>query len=71
MSEEELKEAYSDVLVKKVNKMYENYGIDPIGLDEGDIHRVYEFYSKNPEKLDADFKKSKNLKIKFGEEDII
>ena len=58
-------------LLKKIYKIYENYGIDPEGLDEGDINIVYDFYSKNPDKLVGDYAKSKELPIKFKEEEII
>lgn len=58
-------------LLKKIYKIYENYGIDPEGLDEGDINIVYDFYSKNPDKLADDYAKSKELPVKFDEEEII
>ena len=58
-------------LLKKIYKIYENYGIDPEGLDEGDINIVYDFYAKNPDKLDSDYSNSRNLPMKFNEEEII
>lgn len=65
------KDKIDDNLLKKIYKIYENYGIDPEGLDEGDINIVYDFYLKNPDKLESDYSKSKGLPIKFDEEEII
>jgi len=65
------KDKIDENLLKKIYKIYENYGIDPEGLDEGDINIVYDFYVKNPDKLDSDYSKSRNLPIKFDEEEII
>lgn len=58
-------------LLKKIYRIYENYGIDPEGLDEGDISIVYDFYFNNPEKLLEDFARSKQLPVKFDEDEII
>ena len=58
-------------LLKKIYTIYENYGIDPEGLDEGDISIVYDFYFNNPEKLLEDFARSKQLPVKFDEDEII
>jgi hypothetical protein len=61
MPEENIKKKEKEVserILKKVNKLYENYGIDPEGLDEGDINRVYRHYANNEAELDSDYKKS-------------
>ena len=72
MSEEKKSEEKIDEnLLKKIYKIYENYGIDPEGLDEGDISIVYDFYHKNPDRLLEDFAKSKQLPVKFNEDEII
>lgn len=73
MPEEKEKEKnkIDENLLRKIYKIYENYGIDPDGLDEGDISIVYDFYSKNPEKLLSDYSKSKELPVKFDEDEII
>ena len=39
-------ELEEEALKKKVNQMYEHYGIDP-GSDEGDLSRVYRHYREN------------------------
>lgn len=56
---------------KRVDKMYENYGIDPNSSDDGDLNRVYRFYNDNPRQLDIDFDKSKQHAYKFAEEDAL
>ena len=72
MPEENNKEKKIDEnLLKKIYRIYENYGIDPEGLDEGDISIVYDFYFNNPEKLLEDFARSKQLPVKFDEDEII
>ena len=68
MSEEK---EITEKIIKKVNKIYQNYGIDPGGLDEGDINRVYRHYSKNPDKLERDLSLSESSPKAFSEEDYI
>ena len=71
MSEKKKQKEISDKIIKKVNKIYQNYGIDPEGLDEGDINRVYRYYANNPDQLDEDLLSSGRGPIKFGEDDFI
>jgi hypothetical protein len=56
---------------EKVNKMYENYGIDPEGMEEDDLEAVYQYYATKQEQLEADLKKSIGHSGKFEEDDII
>jgi len=63
-------ELEEEALRKKVNQMYENYGIDP-GSDEGDLTRVYNHYRSNPEQLEADYQKSKEHADQFSEEETL
>jgi uncharacterized protein YpuA (DUF1002 family) len=60
-----------EALRKKVDQMYENYGIDPHGSDEEDLTRVYRHYRDNPEQLEDDLKKSKEYSDQFLDEDIL
>jgi hypothetical protein len=68
---EKKKEKINEALLRKIYKIYENYGIDPEGLDEGDISIVYNFYHRNPDRLESDYNNSRNLPVKFDEEEII
>jgi hypothetical protein len=56
---------------KKVDEMYENYGIDPTSLDESDFGRVYRYYMENRKELDSDYEDSKRHAGLFDEDDII
>lgn len=61
------KDKISEKTIRKVNKIYQNYGIDPEGLDEGDINRVYRYYSIYPDELNKDLKKSEKKLLEFPE----
>ena len=63
-------ELEEEALKKKVNQMYEHYGIDP-GSDEGDLSRVYRHYRENPEQLDIDYQKSKDHADQFSDEETL
>jgi uncharacterized protein YpuA (DUF1002 family) len=63
-------ELEDEALKKRVNQMYENYGIDP-GSDEGDLTRVYSHYRMNPEQLEADYQKSKEHADQFSDEETL
>lgn len=65
------KELEEEAVKKRVNKMYENYGIDPTSSDENDLARVYRHYKANPEELDADYHKSKKHADTFADEDAL
>ena len=56
---------------KKVDEMYENYGIDPTGMDEEDLSRVYKYYFGKKEELEADYEQSKKHAGIFDEDDMI
>jgi hypothetical protein len=56
---------------KKVDEMYENYGIDPTGMDEADLARVYRYYFDKREELEDDYEQSKKHAVLFDEDDMI
>ena len=51
---------------KKVDEMYENYGIDPSGMDEEDLSRVYRYYFDRREELDSDYEQLEEVWIHEG-----
>ena len=57
----------TEKVIRRVNKIYENYGVDPNGLDEGDITKVYRHYAKHPGELESDYKRS--LRHTSGDDD--
>jgi len=63
-------ELEDEALKKKVNQMYENYGIDP-GTDESDLSRVYSHYRANLDQLDTDYQKSKEHADQFSDEETL
>ena len=63
-------ELEEEALKKKVNQMYEHYGIDP-GSDEGDLSRVYRHYRENPEQLATDYQKSKDHADQFSDDETL
>ncbi len=72
MSSKKTKSELEDEAVrKKVDKMYENYGIDPHGTDDTDLTRVYGFYKANREQLERDYKKSKKHADQFSDEETL
>ena len=60
-----------EAIRKKVDKMYENYGIDPSNSDDSDLTRVYRHYKSNPKQLDVDYEKSKKHADQFSDEDTL
>jgi uncharacterized protein YpuA (DUF1002 family) len=65
------KESEVERIKKKVDKMYENYGIAVDGMGDGELSTVYRYYFDNKDKLEADYEKSKKSLGKFDEDDII
>lgn len=63
-------ELEEEALKKKVDQIYEHFGIDP-GSDEGDLSRVYRHYRENPKQLEADHQKSKEHADQFSDEETL
>ena len=56
---------------KRVDEMYEHYGIDPTGMDEEDLSRVYKYYFNKKEELESDYEQSKKHAGLFDEDEMI
>jgi len=65
------KETEVEKIKRKVDKMYENYGIAVDGMGDGELTTVYRYYFDNKDELEADYEKSKKNAGKFDEDDII
>lgn len=52
-----------DEIIRKLEKMYQNYGIDTSNMDEEEWERLKKQYQKKD--LDSDLKKSEEYKDKF------
>ena len=72
-SDKKIKESESEAekVKRKVDKMYENYGIIIDPSSEGDLTTVYKHYYENRDELEADYEKSKQHIGHFDEDDAI
>jgi hypothetical protein len=55
-------------IVKKIVKMYENYGIDISDMAEEEFERIKNLYTETGADLDADLKKSAKYKDIFADD---
>lgn len=58
-------------IIEKIKKIYTNFGINIDSMEEEEMARVAEHYTKNKQNLEEDYIKSLDLKGKFKEEDLI
>jgi hypothetical protein len=54
-----------DAFVKKIEKLYQNYGIDISEMDEDELERLRNSYEHPGKDIDQDLKKSEQFKDKF------
>jgi hypothetical protein len=66
-----MKKISEEKILDKVKKIYQNYGIDILVMEEEELKRVVEFYKSNIEKLVEDLKKSNSHANSFSDVDII
>ena len=66
-----LKETEVEKIKRKVDKMYENYGIVVDVTSESDLAAVYRYYFDNRDELESDYEKSKENIGQFDEDDAI
>lgn len=59
-----------EAAIKKIKKMYENYGINTADMSEQELDRLYKSYKKLGGDIDKDLKDSERFSSVF-EEDII
>ena len=71
MSAAKNNEEKMEAVKKKVNRIYEYYGIDSGGMEDGDLTRVYRYYGERPEELERDYKESQIYAGKFDDNDIL
>jgi hypothetical protein len=58
-------------IIEKIKKIYTNFGLNIDSMEEEEMARVVEHYTKNKQNLEEDYIKSLDLKGKFREEDLI
>jgi hypothetical protein len=66
-----MKKINEEKILEKVKKLYQNYGIDILIMEEEELKRVVEFYKLNIDKLAEDLKKSSSHANSFSDVDII
>jgi hypothetical protein len=66
-----MKKINEEKILEKVKKLYQNYGIDILIMEEEELKRVVDFYKSNIEKLAEDLKKSSSNANSFSDVDII
>ena len=60
-----------DAVKRKVDRIYDNYGIDSSGMEDGDLSTVYRYYYDRPSELDRDYKESQAYTGRFDDEEIL
>ena len=53
---------------KKIEQLYQNYGIDTSNMTDEEFERLDEMYSKFGRNLDADLRESEKHKDKYSED---
>ena len=66
-----MKKNKEEKFLDKIKRLYQNYGIDILVMEEEEFKRVLEFYKSNTEKLAEDLKKSSSHANSFSDVDII
>lgn len=73
MSKKKVKQKRSpkyEATLKKIKRLYENYGIDTSDMAEDELDRLFEQYQSPEKNLDEDLKNSEKFSSMF-EDDII
>jgi hypothetical protein len=59
------KNSKEDILIKKIKKLYTNYGINTDDMDEEEFKRICDQYLSKKKNIDQDIKNSESVKNKF------
>jgi hypothetical protein len=65
------KKISEEKILERIKKLYQNYGIDILVMEDDEFKRIVEFYKSNTEKLAEDLKKSSSHANSFSDVDII
>lgn len=60
-----------DLEIRKIKKIYQNYGINTDDMSEEELDRLYHDYRKGKSNLESDIKDSEKYSSTFTEDDII
>lgn len=59
-----------DEFIRKIERLYQNYGIDTSNMDEDEFERLRSSYQARGKNIDHDLEKSEKYKNQF-EDDIV
>lgn len=62
------KDPKQETYIKKIKKMYQNYGINTANMAEDELDRLYEKYRDEPKALEKDLKDSEKFSIVFADD---
>lgn len=54
--------------IKKIKKIYENYGINTSDMSDEELDRLYHQYSKKNKSIDDDLRQSEKCSSQFGDD---
>lgn len=57
-----------DDLTRKIERLYQNYGIDTSNMEEDELDRLKSSYKKKAKSIDEDLKKSEIHKDKYTDD---
>lgn len=60
-----------EVYVKKIRKLYENYGINTSDMSDDELDRLYHQYKEKKGELEKDLKESEKWAKVFKDQDLI
>jgi hypothetical protein len=62
------KQPEKDALVRKIETMYRNYGLDTSNMSEDEFDRIKRSYQETGKSIDVDIKASEKFKKRFSED---
>lgn len=57
-------------IVKKLEKIYENFGLDMDDMDSEEVDRIVDYYDANKSQLEKDFKSSSKARKTLDSQDL-
>lgn len=62
------KKKEKDALTKKIEKLFQNYGLDTTNMSDDEFERLKRFYKKNRKNIEQDLQTSEQYKDKFSDD---
>ncbi len=71
MAKKKKKTTKYDLEVRKIKKIYQNYGINTDDMSDDEFERLYQAYQDKKSDIENDIKKSEEHSSKFNDDEII